>query len=251
MEDEELLRYSRQIMLPDVDIAGQEKLADSHALIIGAGGLGSPAALYLAAAGVGQITLIDHDDVELTNLQRQIAHHTSDLGTPKVASAARTLNDINPNISVHTLPQQADRSLLGEWVPQVTVVLDCTDNFSVRYLINQACWQHRIPLVSGAAIGWEGQISVFDANDPDSPCYQCLYGDGDDQALNCAENGVIAPLVGIIGTTQALEAMKVIMGVGNTLIGRVLYFDGKYMEWRSLVLKRNPQCPACGNPTDK
>ena len=246
MEDEELLRYSRQIMLPDVDIAGQERLSAARVLIIGAGGLGSPAALYLAAAGVGHITLVDHDHVELTNLQRQIAHHTSDLGSAKVESAATTLSDINPHIEVSAVQAKADDGLLQSLVPESTVVLDCTDNFTIRYLINQVCWQHKVPLVSGAAIGWEGQVSVFDANQADSPCYQCLYGEGDDQALNCAENGVIAPLVGIIGTTQALEAMKVIMQVGEVLIGRVLYFDGKYMEWRSLVLKPNAQCPVCG-----
>lgn len=247
MQDEELLRYSRQIMLPDVDIAGQQKLKSSHALIIGAGGLGSPAALYLAAAGVGTLTLIDHDQVDLTNLQRQIAHDTKSVGRSKVSSAKDRLLAINPNITVHAIAKKADDALLHQQVKTADVVLDCTDNFSVRLLVNAATHNAKVPLVSGAAIGWEGHVSVFDANDSASPCYQCLYPAGDDAALNCAENGVIAPLVGMIGTTQAMEAIKVITGIGETLRGRVMYLDAKYMEWRSLKLSRAPNCPVCGS----
>ena len=247
MQDEELLRYSRQIMLPDMDIQGQEALAAAHAVIVGAGGLGSPAALYLAAAGVGHISLIDHDIVELTNLQRQIMHDTSALGQPKVVSGAARLSAINPHIQVTPIQTQATEEDLASYVRDATVVLDCTDNFTVRFAINRVCWQARVPLVSGAAIGWEGLLSVFDANQSDSPCYQCLYAEGDDAAINCAENGVIAPLVGMIGATQATEAIKIITQVGEPLIGRVLYLDAKYMEWRSLQLPRAQHCPTCAS----
>ncbi|MEQ9452692.1 MAG: molybdopterin-synthase adenylyltransferase MoeB [Pseudomonadales bacterium] len=246
MQDEELLRYSRQIMMPDIDIAGQEKLRDAHVMIVGIGGLGSPAALYLAAAGVGKLTLVDHDQVELTNLQRQIVHDTNSLGEAKVASAERRLKALNPHVTVRPMAVKADADTLKELLTDCDLVLDCTDNFTVRFQLNQLTWQHKVPLVSAAGIGWEGHISVFDANNEQSPCYQCLYQEGDDAALNCAENGVIAPLVGILGTTQAMEAIKMITGVGEALIGRVLYLDAKYMEWRSLKLPRLANCPSCG-----
>ncbi len=247
MEDEELLRYSRQIMLPDIDVAGQERLRGAHALVIGVGGLGSPVALYLAAAGVGELTLVVHDQVDLSNLQRQVIHDTTTLGQEKVTSARERLAAINPHVKVNALAARADEQTLDQLVKAATLVIDCTDNFTVRFLINRIVWQHKTPLVSGAAIGWEGHVSVFGPNIADSPCYQCLYREGDDAALNCAENGVIAPLVGMIGTTQAMEAIKVITGVGNTLVGRVLYLDAKYMEWRTLKLVASPNCPCCGS----
>ncbi|MFT7651064.1 MAG: molybdopterin/thiamine biosynthesis adenylyltransferase [Candidatus Azotimanducaceae bacterium] len=246
MNDDELLRYSRQIMLPDIDIAGQEKLKQSRVLIVGAGGLGSPVSLYLAASGVGHITLVDHDEVDLSNLARQVVHDTGSIGKAKVASAKSRLLAINPEITINAVASQADTALLNELMQSADLVLDCTDNFTVRFQINAAAWQHKVALVSGAAIGWEGQVSVFDANDPSSPCYQCLYREGDDNALNCAENGVIAPLVGIIGTVQAMEAIKHLTGTGQTLVGRVLYLDAKYMEWRSLKLAPLKDCPCCG-----
>ena len=249
MEDTELLRYSRQIMLADVDVEGQQKLLNAHVLIVGVGGLGSPAALYLAAAGVGRLTLCDHDSVELSNLQRQIAHSTATLGANKAASAAQHIAQLNPGTTVHLVERAMDETsldaLLGNESEQIDVVLDCTDNFQVRYLINDTCWRAGIPVVSGAAIRWEGQLSVFDPRQSDSPCYRCLYPTADGTNLSCSENGVLAPVVGVIGTCQALEAIKVIMQTGQTLIGRVLYFDAKYMDWRSLALRRSPTCPTC------
>ncbi len=246
MEDEELLRYSRQIMLPDVDVAGQETLGGAHVLIVGVGGLGSPAALYLAAAGVGRLTLCDDDTVDLSNLQRQVAHGTADIGTNKAISAAASLREINPHTRVETVETRLDAAALATLLQTVDLVLDCTDNFNARYDINDTCWAAGVPVVSGAAIRWEGQVAVFDPREPDAPCYRCLYAEGNDQALNCAENGVIAPLVGIIGTCQALEALKLLLGTGESLAGRVIYFDGKYAEWRSLKLQRRPDCPICG-----
>ena len=246
MEDEELLRYSRQIMLPDIDIAGQEKLRDATVLVVGLGGLGSPAALYLAACGVGSLVLCDFDTVDLSNLQRQIVHSDARIGTNKAESAKIQLEQINPHTNITTITERLDEKGLSTAILDADLVLDCTDNFTTRFTINAACWAAHKPLVSGAAIGWEGHISVFDRNQSGSPCYQCLYQEGDDTNLNCAENGVIAPLVGIIGTTQAMEAVKVLTGVGESLIGRVLYLDAKYMEWRSLKLKPNAACPCCG-----
>jgi adenylyltransferase/sulfurtransferase len=248
MNDNQLLRYSRQIMLPEMDVSGQEALLKASALIVGLGGLGAPAALYLAAAGVGRLTLVDHDEVELSNLQRQIIHQHDAVGARKVDSAARTLAALNPEVAVachHGMLGDAD---LAEQVAAVDVVLDATDNFRTRYQLNEACSRAGVPLVSGAAIRWEGQVAVFDPRRPDSPCYRCLYEHGDDAALNCAENGVIAPLVGIIGTLQALEAIKLLTGVGETLTGYVLYFDAKRSDWRKLRLPKNPTCPTCGAP---
>ena len=245
MNDEELLRYSRQIMLPDFDIQGQERLRCARVLIVGAGGLGSPVALYLAAAGIGQLTLVDHDEVDLSNLQRQILHDTASLGQAKVDSASLRVTAINPHVTVKAIAAKADQELLASLIDDHDLVVDCTDNFSIRFQINQITWLQKTPLVSGAAIGWEGHVSVFDANIPDSPCYQCLYREGDDAALNCAENGVIAPLVGMIGTTQAMEALKYLTHVGESLVGRVLYLDAKYMQWRELKLTPDEQCPCC------
>ncbi len=246
MDDEELLRYSRQIMLPDFDVAGQEALNAARVMIVGVGGLGSPAALYLGAAGVGRLILCDDDQVELTNLQRQIAHYTADLGENKARSAQATIAAINPHVEVSVIDQRLGENELAALLGEVDIVLDCTDNFDTRYAINDSCWRAGVPVVSGAAIRWEGQISVFDPNTPAAPCYRCLYPSGDSTALNCAENGVIAPLVGIIGTCQALEAIKCLCGVGETLVGYVLYLDSKYMEWRKLKLSRREQCPVCG-----
>ncbi len=245
LSDPELLRYSRQIMLPELDIAGQERLLNARVLIIGMGGLGSPAALYLAAAGVGTLVLADHDQVELSNLQRQVVHRTGSIGESKVASAARTLAELNPDVRLETRPQKLDAGELTAEAERCDVVLDATDNFASRYAINEACWQAGTPLVSGAAIRWEGQVAVFDRRREDAPCYRCLYREGDDQALNCAENGVAAPLVGIIGTCQALEAMKLLCSIGESLAGYVLYFDALHMDWRKLRLKRDPDCPTC------
>ncbi len=246
MEDEELLRYSRQIMLPDFDVAGQEALNQACVLIVGIGGLGSPAALYLGAAGIGQLILCDDDQVELTNLQRQIAHTTAGLGENKARSAKATIAAINPHVDVHVIDHRLDHTEFNDVLHNVDVVLDCTDNFDTRYLINDLCWKAGVPVVSGAAIRWEGQISVFDPQTPNAPCYRCLYPSGDNTALNCADNGVISPLVGIIGTCQAIETIKYIAQVGETLVGYVLYFDSKYMDWRKLKLARREQCPVCG-----
>jgi len=243
--DTQLLRYSRQIMLPEIDIAGQQRLLDARVLILGMGGLGSPAAIYLASAGVGTLTLCDHDAVEISNLQRQIVHRQASLGEPKVESAKRTLQEINPDVQVRTLSHKLDGNALLAAVREADVVLDATDNFLARYAINDACWQSATPLVSGAAIRWEGQVAVFDPRQPDSPCYRCLYAEGDDAALNCSENGVMGALVGIIGTCQALEAIKLITGAGETLTGSVLYFDSKRMDWRKLRLGKNPNCATC------
>lgn len=249
LSDDELLRYSRQILLPSFDAAGQLALRQSHVLIVGAGGLGSPAALYLAAAGLGQLTLVDDDVVDLSNLQRQIAHATPDIGCKKVASAAAKLRQINPHVSVHEVAERGDQEYFKKLLKSVDLVLDCTDNFSTRFAVNRACLATQTPLVSGAAIRLEGQIACFDARRADSPCYQCLYPDLSDEALSCSEAGVLSPLVGVIGSMQALEAIKMLAGIGEPLVGRLLVFDAMYAEWRSLKLKRDPDCPACASHT--
>jgi len=246
MNDDQLLRYSRQIMLPQVDIAGQEKLLASRALIIGAGGLGSPAAMYLAAAGVGQLAIADHDVVELSNLQRQLLHRDGDIGRPKAISASETLRAVNPDVAVTPLETRLQGKQLAAEVRQSHVVLDCSDNFDTRFAVNAACVRHRVPLVSGAAIRLEGQVAVFDARRADSPCYHCLYRDGEELEQTCSENGVLAPLVGIIGSLQALEALKILLALGEALAGRLVVFDGMAHEWRTLKLQRDPACPVCG-----
>ncbi len=245
LSDAQLLRYSRQIMLADVDIDGQECWLASKVLIIGLGGLGSPAALYLAAAGVGELLLVDDDQVDLSNLQRQIVHTTARIGMNKVDSAAQMLREINPDITIVTRAERLDEKALQALVAQVDLVLDCTDNFSTRFALNRACVDHQKPLVSGAAIRMEGQIAVFQPGVEGSPCYQCLYKEGDDEALTCSESGVLSPLVGIIGSMQALEALKVLANIGTSLTGRLLLLDAKHMEWRSLKLKPDPACPVC------
>jgi adenylyltransferase/sulfurtransferase len=245
MNDDQLLRYSRQIMLPQVDIAGQEKLLASRALIIGAGGLGSPAAMYLAAAGIGQLAIADHDVVDLSNLQRQLLHRNGDIGRDKTASARDTLLSINPDIQVTALPLSLQDEALDEQVQLADVVLDCSDNFATRFSVNAACISQRTPLVSGAAIRMQGQLAVFDSRKESSPCYSCLYREGEQEEQTCSETGVLSPLVGVIGSLQALEAIKVILALGNSLAGRLVVFDGLQHEWRTLTLPRDPSCPVC------
>ncbi|MBM4208646.1 MAG: molybdopterin-synthase adenylyltransferase MoeB [Gammaproteobacteria bacterium] len=246
MDDDQLLRYSRQIMLPQCDIAGQEKLLAARVLIIGTGGLGSPAAMYLAAAGVGQLTLYDNDQVELSNLQRQIAHHTVDIGLNKAISTQATLKQLNPEVKVTAVAKRLQGELLMKEVKQADIVLDCSDNFATRFAINHACVEQKTPLVSGAAIRFEGQISVFTPGINNSPCYNCLYQntEGEEQQ-NCAANGVIAPITGLVGSLQALEAIKLMINAGTTLTGRLLLIDGLSMTIRSMNFKKNPDCPTC------
>ncbi|MBC7861042.1 MAG: molybdopterin-synthase adenylyltransferase MoeB [Burkholderiaceae bacterium] len=247
MNDAQLLRYSRHILLDQIGIEGQEKLLAAHALVIGAGGLGSPAALYLASAGVGRITLVDNDTVDLTNLQRQIAHTTARVGQPKAESARQTLREINPEIVVQALAERADEARLLELVAGADVVLDCTDNFATRHAVNRACVANRVPLVSGAVIRFDGQVSVFDVRDAAAPCYCCLFPqDRQFEEEACATMGVFAPLVGMVGATQAAEALKLLMRVGRSLAGRLLLLDGLAMEWTSIRVARDPACPVCG-----
>lgn len=251
MNDDQLLRFSRQIMLPELDIAGQEKLLAARVAILGLGGLGSPAALYLAAAGVGHLTLVDGDVVEITNLQRQVVHTEARLGEPKVTSARATLEQLNPDLSTSLIAERIDGpEAMRALCEDVDVVVDGTDNFTARYLLNDAALATRTPTVSAAAIRFDGQITVFDPRDERSPCYRCLYPRAGDEALNCSENGVIAPLVGIIGTMQAMEVVKLLSGCGEPLIGRLLVFDARRAEWQSFKLRRDPACPACGTPKD-
>lgn len=246
MNDEELLRYSRQILLQDFDVAGQESLAAASVLLIGTGGLGCPAAMYLATAGVGHIVVCDDDRVEISNLQRQIAHATADIGKPKVTSLRETLLALNPGVSVTAISHRLSGVEYDEWISQVDVVLDCSDNFATRFEINAGCVKNRKPLVSGAAVRAEGQLAVFDFRQPGVPCYRCLYADtGEQEAPNCSENGVLAPLVGVIGSLQALEAIKLIAGYGEPSSGKLLVADVKYGDWRQLKLAANPHCPVC------
>jgi len=249
MDDQSLLRYSRHILLPQIAYEGQEKLTQSHALIVGAGGLGSPVALYLGAGGVGKLTICDYDNVDLTNLQRQVIHSTRAVGTNKALSAQQSLQAINPEITVVPIPRKSTEEELAELARAADVVIDCSDNFRTRYALNRICVQLRKPLVSGAAIGFEGQVTVFDMRHEGSPCYHCLFpdmgADGNDE-MRCAENGVFAPLVGMIGTTQAAEAMKLLLGIGDSLEGRLLLLDVLAMDWRSIKLKKDPTCRVCG-----
>ncbi|MDH4480473.1 MAG: HesA/MoeB/ThiF family protein [Rhodoferax sp.] len=246
MQDGELLRYSRHILLDDIGFEGQTRFLQSHALVIGAGGLGSPAAMYLACAGVGQITLVDHDQVDLTNLQRQIAHTTARVGMSKVESAQATLQALNPHCNVTALPLRADAALLDTLVAQADVVLDCCDNFSTRQAVNAACVRHGKPLVSGSAIQMDGQITVYDLRDAASPCYACVFSPSVPPAeTRCATMGVFAPLVGIVGAMQAAEALKLIAGIGQPLAGRMLMLDGRRMEWTQVRMKRKVGCAVC------
>jgi len=245
MNDEQLLRYSRQIMLPQIGVEGQHALLQSHVLLVGLGGLGSPVAMYLAAAGVGTLTLVDHDQVDLSNLQRQIVHTTTNIGRPKVESAREQLQALNPDVSIHTIDQKLNKTEFIKQARQADLVIDATDNFAVRFLINEVCVETKTPLVSGAAIRLEGQVSVFRNDKDDSPCYHCLYKDEGELDQSCSTNGVIAPLVGIIGSIQALEALKILADFGEDLNGRLLILDANYMEWRSIKLKKDPGCPVC------
>lgn len=246
MNDQELLRYSRHILLNEIGVEGQQKLREASMLVIGAGGLGSPAAFYLASAGVARITLVDGDNVDLTNLQRQILHTTGRIGTPKATSGQAALAAINSDVEVVPVTRRADEAALLELVGKSTVVLDCSDNFATRHALNRACVQHRRPLVSGAAIRFDGQVAVFDLRRDDAPCYACLFPPGDGEDELCAVMGVFAPLTGIIGTTQAAEALKLAAGIGESLDGRLLMLDALSMRWHSVRVRRDPACPVCG-----
>lgn len=248
MNDEQLLRYSRHILLDEVGIEGQQAFLDAHVLIIGAGGLGSPAALYLAASGVGTITLVDHDEVDFTNLQRQIAHTTDRVGMPKVESARQAIAALNPDVQVHAITARADENLLDGLVSQATVVLDCCDNYATRQTVNAACVKHRVPLVAGAILRFDGQVTVFDPSVETSPCYACLFSpDEKFEEVRCSTMGVFAPLVGLVGSVQAAEALKLIAHVGTPLTGKLMMLDGKNMEWTRMRTSRNPECIVCNN----
>jgi len=248
MNDNQLLRYSRHILLPQIGYEGQEKLVNSSALIVGAGGLGAPVALYLAAGGVGKLTICDFDTVDLTNLQRQIIHTTPSVGTNKAVSAQQTIAAINPEVIVKAVCEKSSEAELEQLAADADVIIDCSDNFKTRYSLNRICVKLQKPLVSGAAIGFEGQVTVFDMCNAASPCYHCLFPDmGAEEGMRCAENGVFAPLVGMIGTTQAAEAMKLLLGLGQSLQGRLLLLDVQAMEWRSIKLSRDTDCSVCGN----
>jgi len=248
MDDAQLLRYSRQIMLPALDIAGQQRLLDARVLVLGMGGLGSPVAMYLAAAGVGELLLADDDEVELSNLQRQVLHSEAELGQLKVASAARRLRGLNSDVKLREIAGRLDESAITNLLAEgVDLVVDACDNFSTRFAANRACVAAGVPLVSGAAIRMEGQVSVFDSRQAESPCYQCLYQAGDDEQASCARNGVLSPVVGVIGAVQAVEAIKLLAGIGRPLTGRLLLLDALDMQWRELRLRRDPACPVCGH----
>ena len=247
MTDDQLLRYSRHILLDEVSIEGQERILAAHALVIGAGGLGSPVALYLGSAGVGRITLVDHDVVDLTNLQRQIAHTTQRVGQPKVASAAQAVQAINPDVQVTALQERVDALRLHALVQEATVVLDCSDNYATRQAVNAACVRLGKPLVAGAVIRFDAQITVIDPRESGTPCYACLFDPAAQfEEVACSTMGVFAPLVGVVGALQATEALKLVAGVGTSLAGRLLMLDGRSMEWSSLRTAHNPACPVCG-----
>lgn len=248
MNDETLLRYSRHMLLPEIGIEGQQRILDSRALVIGAGGLGSPAALYLAAAGVGTLTLADGDTVDLGNLQRQILHTVEAIGQAKVDSARERLAALNPEVRVIPHPARLEGAALEEAVAENDIVLDCSDNFATRHAINRACLAHRKPLVSGAAVRFDGQLTVFDLRERTNPCYHCLFPDGEDaEELRCAVTGIFAPLTGIIGAMQAAEALKVLAGCGEPAVGRLLLLEGKTMSWRSVRYGKDPECAVCGH----
>ena len=247
MNDEQLLRYSRHILLDEIGIEGQQKIVAAHALVVGAGGLGSPAALYLASAGVGRITLADGDTVDLTNLQRQILHTTERVGQPKALSGQTALAQINPQVDVTAIDQRLAGDALDALIDDADVVLDCCDNFSTRHAVNRACVRSKTPLVSGAAIRFSGQLAVFDARRANAPCYHCLFPEGEDvEETRCAVMGIFAPLTGIIGSMQAAEALKIVSGAGIPTLGRLLLLDGLTMEWRSVKFGRDPHCAVCG-----
>ena len=247
MNDDQLLRYARHLLLDGLGVEGQRSLLDAHALVIGAGGLGSPVALYLGSAGVGRITVVDHDSVDLGNLQRQIAHNLSRLGQPKAGSVRASIAAINPDVQVNAIVRRADAALLDEWVPQASVVLDCSDNFATRHAVNAACVRHGKPLVWGAAIGWDAQLSVVDPKQPGAPCYACLFppeAPHTDEA--CATMGVLAPLVGVVGSLQAAEAIKLLVGAGTSLAGQLLMLDARSLAVDRIQVARQPGCSVCG-----
>lgn len=247
MNDDQLLRYSRHILLDELGIEGQRRLLAAHALVIGAGGLGSPVVLYLATAGVGTITVVDDDDVDLTNLQRQIAHTLARVGQPKVASAAESIAAINPDVRVVALQERVAAARLDSLVAGADIVLDCSDNFATRHAINAACVAHHKPLVSGAAIGFDGQVSVYDTRRPENPCYACVFPpDATLEEARCSTMGVFAPLVGIVGSMQAAEALKLLTGTGSSLAGRLQMLDARSMEWTEVRIARTPSCAVCG-----
>jgi adenylyltransferase/sulfurtransferase len=245
--DDQLLHYSRQIMLPHFGIEGQQRLQNAHIVIMGVGGLGSPAAMYLAAAGVGTLTLVDFDTVDNSNLQRQIIHNTESIGKNKVSSAKNTLLKINPEISIHCIDKKLTLEALESLFKDVNCVIDATDNFTTRFLINRACVSQKTALISAAAIQYEGQISVFDLRQQDSPCYACLYAEGGEENTNCSDNGILAPVVGILGSMQALEAIKLICVLGDTLQNRLLIFDALALQWRTMKLNKDSNCPVCNH----
>jgi adenylyltransferase/sulfurtransferase len=247
MQDADLLRYSRHILLNDIGITGQQAILDARVLIVGAGGLGSPVALYLAASGVGYISIADNDTVDLSNLQRQIIHQHNAIGQNKALSSATSIQQLNPNTHINTITERLSGTALAQQIAAHDIIIDASDNFATRHAINHACVTHRKPLVSGAAVRFDGQVSVFDLRQEDSPCYHCLYPDnGAEDEIRCSENGVFSPLVGIIGATQAAEALKLITGAGITLNGRLLLLDALDMQWRSITLKRDVHCAVCG-----
>lgn len=247
LNDEELSRYSRQILLSEIDYAGQLKLAQSHAVIFGLGGLGSPASLYLASAGVGTLTLVDFDEVDDSNLQRQVIHREANIGQPKVLSAKENLQALNHHIDIHTVNHKLDETELEALIQSADIVLDCTDNFESRFALNRVCLKQKKPLVSGAAIRWEGQLTTYDFRQEDSPCYQCLYKEGQGQELTCSQNGVVAPMVGMVGSMQAMEAIKALIGL-PTLVGKLMIMDGVTMQIRTLKLSKDPDCKTCHPP---
>jgi molybdopterin/thiamine biosynthesis adenylyltransferase len=247
MNDDQLLRYSRHILVDEIGIEAQQRFLDAHVMIIGAGGLGAPAAMYLAAAGIGEITLVDADTVDLTNLQRQIVHSAASVGEPKVDSARKTLAALNPDVKLNTIATRADAHWLKDNVPEATVILDCTDNFATRHAINAACFAHGVPLVSGAALRFDGQISTFDFRSAESPCYACVFPPGEAfEEVACSTMGVFSPTVGIIGTMQAAEALRLVGAFGTTLQGRLMMLDSLRMEWNTMRIARQPECPVCG-----
>lgn len=240
-------RYSRHTSLPQIGDTGQARIVESHVLIVGLGGLGSPAALYLAAAGVGHLSFADFDTVEVSNLQRQIAHSTARVGQLKTESARKACLDINPNCTIDTLDYALEEEELEALIPSCSVVLDCSDNFPTRFAVNHACVKHRVPLVSGAAIRFDGQISVYDSRQDNAPCYRCLYSDGENSIDTCAQAGILGPVVGMVGCVQAIEAIKLICDIGTSLAGRLVLFDGLSMEWNEIQLRKNDHCPVCGS----
>ena len=246
MRDDQLLRYSRHILLDEWGIGGQERVSQSHVLIVGAGGLGSPAALYLASTGVGHISLVDHDHVDVTNLQRQIAHSQARVGQLKVASLQAAMQAINPEVQVSCYPQKADADFMALCIPTVDLVLDCTDNFETRQLINRACVQFAKPLVSGSALRFDGQVAVYDTRQVDAPCYACVFPPTQSfEETRCATMGVLAPLVGVIGSMQATEALKLLSGMGGSLQGKLMMFNAQHMEWQTMSIARNLKCSVC------